>query len=110
MYPGDIREFMKEEVLGDNQLSFDTFAMYWKNAYPFLKLVCFTRYLVPFNERVDKRYRLERFTLNDDNNGQFLPNCYIILTTDKKGTGAGHFKLVTGEDEVILKQLLETTD
>lgn len=51
MYDPSIRVFMEPEIMGDNQIGFDTFMMYWSKKYPDLKLVCFIRYLVPFNER-----------------------------------------------------------
>jgi hypothetical protein len=110
LYDADIREFMRDEILGDNQISFDTFLMYWQKTYPILKLICFTRYLVPFNERKNDRYTVEKKILNEEFNGQFLPSCYIVLTTDKTGTGAGHYKLVRADDEPMLLAKLKSTD
>lgn len=111
MFDPEIREFMKDEILGDNQLSFDMFRMYWENTYPFLKLNCFTRYLIPFNKRVDgKRYRLEKTILNEAYDGQFVPDVYIVLTTDEKGIGAGHYRIVQESDIEVLTVTLENYD
>lgn len=110
MYDAGIRDFIKDEILGDKQIGFDTFMMYWLNKYPYLKLVCFVRYLVPFNERKEDRYRLEKKVLNDEGVGQYICDYYVILTTDKTGTGSGHYKLVEGKDESVLVRKLRSED
>jgi hypothetical protein len=110
MYDPSIRDFMKPEIMRDNQIGFDTFMMYWSKKYPDLKLVCFIRYLVPFNERKGDRYVLEKKVLNEECGGQFICDYYVILTTDKKGTGAGHYKLVRGDDVNVLMMKLKSED
>jgi hypothetical protein len=140
MYDVNIRVFMAPEILGDTQISFQDFCKYFQKMNPGYKLICFVRLLVPFNERINgERYTVIKITLNEstsnkarddeyfntlsnhvkflqssimynDDGAQLIPNTYVVLTTDKNATGAGHYKAIQEKDEAKLIKKLTYED
>lgn len=92
----------RDKILSDSQISFDAFEKYWNTKYCSLKIEIIIRYLIPFNKRSNSeiQYRIERRTFNDESGWQYLSGVVIILTTDEKGTGAGHYHVIKyGDDD-----------
>ena len=48
--------------------------------------------------------------LNEAYDGKFIPDVCVVLTTDEKGTGAGHFRVIQESDEAVLVVCLENYD